>query len=180
MGSRRVTPGARGARLSGYSRQRRPGASVAVALSAIALLAAGCGVETHVNDPRPQPPTRVSVAINEDKVLVQPRRIAIGPEQTQQLPQNQNVRQPPVRSKKPLNVVLVATNLTGRDSRLQLRGRGRSISSGPLYRNANVTMQAILPTGVYTVSAENLPGAEPARLVIGPYRSSSENDVLLP
>ena len=43
-----------------------------------------------------------------------------------------------------------------------------------------MTLQAILPTGVYEVSAENLPGAEPGRLVVGPYRSSSENDVLLP
>jgi hypothetical protein len=154
--------------------------ALAGALGAVALLVAGCGAESHVNDPRPQPPTRVSVAINEDEVLVQPRRIAVGPEPTQQLPQNQNVRQPPVRSKKPLNVVLVATNLTGRDSRLRLRGAGRSLSSKPLYRNANVTLQAILPTGVYRISAENIPGAEPGRLVVGPYRSSSENDVLLP
>lgn len=153
---------------------------LAVALSAVALLATGCGAESHVNDPRPQPPTRVSVAINEDEVLVQPHRIAIGPEPTQQLPQNRKVRQPPVRSKQPLNVVLVATNLTGRDSRLQIRGAGKKFSSRPLYRNANVTLQAILPTGVYEVSAENLPGAEPARLVVGPFRSSSENDVLLP
>jgi hypothetical protein len=156
------------------------GAMAVIALSAVALLAAGCGAESHVNDPRPQPPTRVSIAINEAEVRVQPGRIAIGPEPTQQLPQNQNVRQPPVRSDKPLNVVLVATNLTGRDSRLRVRGRGRSLSSGPLYRNANVTMQAILPTGVYEVSAEDIPGIEPARLVVGPYRSSSENDVLLP
>lgn len=160
--------------------RRRPGAAIAGALTAAALLAAGCGVESHVNEPRPQPPTRVSVAINEDEVLVQPRRIAVGPEPTQQLPQNQKVRQPPVRSKEPLNVVLVATNLTGRDSRLRVRGRGKALSSKPLYRNANVTLQAILPAGVYTVSAADLPDAKPARLVVGPYRSSSENDVLLP
>jgi len=174
-----VIQAARGARSSRMRQLRRPGAAAAGAL-AVLLSIAGCGAESHVNDPRPQPPTRVSVAINEDEVLVQPRRIALGPEPTQQLPQNQNVRQPPVRSKQPLNVVLVATNLTGRDSRLQVRGRGRTLSSRPLYRNANVTLQAILPTGVYEVSAENMPGAEPGRLVVGPYRSSSENDVLLP
>lgn len=154
--------------------------ALAGALSAIALLAAGCGAESHVNDPRPQPPTRVSVAVNGDEVLVQPRRIAFGPEPTQQLPQNRNVRQPPVRSKAPLNVVIVATNLTDRDSRLRLSGAGREMSSKPLYRNANVTMQAILPAGAYRIAAEDLPGVEPARLLVGPFRSSSENDVLLP
>jgi len=159
---------------------RTAGAVSACALGALALLGAGCGAESHVNDPRPQPPTRVSVAIDGDEVTVQPRRIAVGPEPTQQLPQNQNVRQSPVRSKEPLNVVLVATNLTERDSRLTVRGRGRDLNSGPLYRNANITLQAILPTGVYTVGAENLPGVKPAKLVVGPYRSSSENDLLLP
>jgi len=154
--------------------------ALAGALGAIALLASGCGAESHVNDPRPQPPTRVSVAVNDDEVLVQPRRIAVGPEPTQQLPQNQHVEQPTVRSRRPLNVVLVATNLTRRDSRLRVRGRGKDLNSGPLYRNANVTMQAILPTGVYEISAEGIPGAEPGRLVVGPYRTSSENDVLLP
>lgn len=157
-----------------------PRTTAAVSACALALLAAGCGAESHVNDPRPQPPTRVSVAIVGDEVRVQPGRIALGPEPTQQLPQNQNVRQPPLRSEAPLNVVLVATNLTERDSRLRLRGAGKSLSSRPLYRNANVTMQAILPTGVYRLSAEDMPDAKPARLVVGPYRTSSENDVLLP
>jgi len=154
--------------------------ALAGALGAIALLASGCGVESHVNDPRPQPPTRVSIAVNDDEILVQPRRIAVGPEPTQQLPQNQHVEQPTVRSRRPLNVVLVATNLTRRDSRLRVRGRGKNLGSGPLYRNANVTMQAILPTGIYEISAEGIPGADPGRLVVGPYRTSSENDVLLP
>lgn len=153
---------------------------LAAALAAIALLAAGCGVETHVNDPRPQPPTRVSVAVSDGRVTVQPPRIAIGPEPTQQIPQNQSAGQPPVRSRAPLNVVFVAANLTDVDSRLEVRGRGKGLSSLPLYANSNVTLQAILPTGIYRVSAADLPSAKPARLVVGPYRSSSENDVLLP
>jgi hypothetical protein len=146
----------------------------------VAALAAGCGAEEHVNDSRPQPPTRVSVAIGEDAVTVQPRRIAVGPEQTQQLPQNQHVSQPQVRSKAPLDVVFVAANLTDIDSRLEVRGGGRDFSSKPLYANSNVTLQTILPTGVYRVTAADIPGAEPTRLVVGPYRSSSENDLLLP
>jgi hypothetical protein len=149
-------------------------------LAALALSVAGCGAEEQVNDPRPQPPTRISVAISEDAITVQPPRIAIGPEPTQQIPQNQHAGQPPVRSNAPLNVVLVAANLTDVDSRLEVRGSGKDLSSEPLYANANVTLQAILPSGVYRVSAADIPGAKPATLVVGPYRSSSKNDLLLP
>lgn len=157
-----------------------PRATAAVVLGIAALIGAGCGAEEHVNDPRPQPPTRVSVAISEDAISVQPQRIAIGPEPTQQIPQNKHVEQPQVRSQAPLNVVLVAANLTDVDSRLEVRGGGKDFSSESLYANSNVTLPTILPTGVYMVSAADIPGAKPAKLVVGPFRSSSENDVLLP
>jgi hypothetical protein len=151
-----------------------------LALAALALIGTGCGVEEHANEPRPQPSTRLSVTVAEDAITVQPRRVAIGPEPTQQIPQNVNTTQPAVRSKAPLQVVIVAANLTDVDSRLELRGPGASDTSQPLIANGAVTMQAQLPTGVYTVRAADIPRAKPARLVVGPYRSSSENDVLLP
>jgi hypothetical protein len=159
---------------------RASAVAATVALAAAALLVAGCGAEEHVNDARPQPSTRVSVAISEEAISVQPGRVAIGPEPTQQIPQNQHVKQPTVRSNAPLNVIFVAANLTDTDSHLEVRGQGKDLSSKPLYANANGTLQAILPTGVYTVSAADIPGAKPARLVVGPRRTSSENDVLLP
>jgi len=168
----------RGRRL--FAAPRATAGQLACVLGSAALIGAGCGAEEHVNDPRPQPPTRISVAISEDAITVQPPRIAIGPEQTQQIPQNQHVKQPQVRSQAPLNVVLVAANLTDVDSRLELRGGGRDFSSEPLYANSNVTLPTILPTGVYMVSAADIPGAKPTKLVVGPFRSSSENDVLLP
>lgn len=155
-------------------------AAAALAVGAAMLLAAGCGAESQVNEPRPQAPTRVSVAISEGAIDVQPGRIAIGPEPTQQIPQNQHVKQPYVNSDRPLNVVLVAANLTDTDSKLELRGAGKSLASPPLYANGNGTLQAILPTGVYRLSAADIPGAGTARLVVGPFRTSSENDVLLP
>jgi hypothetical protein len=164
--------------LSPIGQLRRP--ALACALGALALIGAGCGAEEHVNDARPQPPTRVSVAISDGAVTVQPARIAIGPEPTQQIPQNQHAGQPPVRSDAPLNVVFVAANLTDVDSHLEVRGAGKDLSSEPLYANANISLQAILPTGVYRVSAADVPGAKPAKLVVGPFRSSSKNDVLLP
>ena len=143
-------------------------------------MAAGCGAEEHVNDPRPQAPTRVSVAINEEEVIVEPARIAVGPEPDQQIPQNQHTSQPQIRSNAPLDVVLVAANLTDLDSRLQVRGNGGDATSRALVANGNISLQTALPTGVYTVSAGGVPSAKPGRLVIGPYRTSSENDVLLP
>lgn len=152
----------------------------ACVLAALALAAAGCGVEEHANEARRQPPTRVSVSVSEDAVTVQPSRIAIGPEPGQQLPQNRNASQPPVDSDAPLDVVLVAANLTDFDSALEVRGQGREARSRPLVANGNVSLLASLPTGVYTVSAADIPGAKPGRLVVGPIRTSSENDILLP
>ncbi len=160
-----------------------PGASALGLVCGAAVLSAavtGCGAEERVSEARPQPPTRVSVTVSEDRVKVQPRRIAFGPEPTQQIPQNQHAGQPPVRSNAPLDVTLVAANLTPVESRLEVRGRRKRASSPPLVANGNVTMQTSLPTGVYRVTAADIPAAKPARFVVGPYRSSSENDVLLP
>lgn len=160
---------------------RRASCSALGALAVAAALAlAGCGAEEHANEARPQPPTRVSVSVSRDAVTIEPARIAIGPEPDQQIPQNVDAAQPEVRGKAPLDVVLVAANLTDVDSRLEVRGPAADASSGPLVANGAITMQARLPTGVYTVSAADVPSAEPGRLVVGPYRSSSENDVLLP
>lgn len=149
-------------------------------LLAVALLAAGCGAEERTNDPRPQPPTRVSVAVAEDRITVQPRRIAFGPEPTQQIPQNQRTTQPPVRSDAPLDVVLVVANLTDLDSRLRVRGDGTEATSKPLVANGNISLQTALPAGAYRITAAGIPSASSARLLVGPFRSSSENDVLLP
>src|SRR5512146_249858 len=163
-----------------FAAPRAAVAAVACALAAIALFGAGCGASEHPNEARPQPPTRVSVAISEGAVTVQPSRIAAGPEPTQQIPQNQHAGQPRVHSDAPLNVVFVAANLTGTDSHLRVRGNGKDLTSDPLYANAGVTLQSILPTGVYRVSAAGIPGAKPGKLVVGSYRTSSENDLLLP
>lgn len=149
-------------------------------LAGLALLVAGCGAEERVNDPRPQPPTRVSVSVTEDGITVQPRRIAFGPEPTQQIPQNRNAGQPPVRSDAPLDVVFVAANLTDLDSRLRVRGSGTDATSESLVANGNISLQTALPAGIYRVSAAGVPSAENATLLVGPFRSSSENDVLLP
>jgi hypothetical protein len=149
------------------------------ALAATALAVTGCGAQENVNESRPQPPTRVSVAITPGAITVQPPRIAIGPEPTQQIPQNQHAGQPPVRSNEPVDVVFVAANLTDFDSRLVVRGP-KSVPELVLVANGNGSLQTSLPTGVYRLSAADIPAAKPARFAVGPYRSSSQNDVLLP
>jgi hypothetical protein len=151
---------------------------MAVALGALALLA-GCGAQERTNDPRPSPSVRVSVAITPSAITVQPRAIGIGPDKTQQIPQNQNSPQPPIGTNVPLNVAFVSANLTDFPTRLEIRGP-KDATSGPLFANNNGTFQVGLPTGVYIVSAADIPGAKPARLAIGPFRASSQNDVLLP
>jgi hypothetical protein len=152
---------------------------LACALGALGLILAGCGAEERVNEPRPQPPTRVSVSVTESEVTVQPERIAVGPEPTRQIPQNEGIEQPVVRSRAPLNVVIVAANLTDTDSMLVLRGPKDS-DSEELVANGNANMLIDLPTGTYEIAAAGLPEAKPARLVVGPFRTSSENDILLP
>jgi len=153
-------------------------ACVLTTLTAVA--AGGCGAQENANESRAQPPTRVSVAITPSSITVQPQRIAIGPEPTQQIPQNQHAGQPPVRSNsEPVDVVFVAANLTDFDSRLVVRGP-KTHDDVVLVANGNGSLQTSLPTGVYRLSAADVPAAKPARFAVGPYRSSSQNDVLLP
>ncbi len=149
------------------------------ALTALALAAAGCGAQEHANDGRPQPPTRVSVTLTPKAITVQPPRVAIGPEPTQQIPQNQHVEQPRVDSDAPLDVVFVTANLTDFDSRLEVRGP-KNVKSGALVANGNGSLLTSLPTGVYRIRAADLPRAKPVRFTVGPYRTSSQNDLLLP
>ncbi len=128
----------RGRRL--FAAPRATAALLACVLGAVALIGAGCGAEEHVNDSRPQPPTRVSVAISEDAITVQPPRIAVGPEPTQQIPQNVHVEQPQVRSqaaarRRPRRRQPDRRRLPPRDTRrrqrLQLRAALRQLQRHP-------------------------------------------------
>jgi hypothetical protein len=149
-------------------------------LAIVALAAAGCGVEEHANDPRPTPSARVSVIVTDNSVSVQPKEIGVGPEPASQIPQNRDVSQPRVPSNRPLDVIMVAANLTDNNAKLVVRGPGTDVTSGPLVANANASLEAPLKAGTYTIRAAGIPRAKPTRLTVGNYRTSSENDVLLP
>ena len=94
-------------------------------------------------------------------------------------PRNKGQPQPNIGDDRPLTVVFVSANLTRDDAKLQLTGP-RNATSGPLVATGNNLFQVGLPTGVYRVSAEGIPGAKPARLSVGPFRASSQNLLLLP
>ena len=81
--------------------------------------------------------------------------------------------------KAPVDVVFVTANLTDFDSKLEVRGP-KNAKSGALVANGNDSLLTALPTGVYEVSAADIPSAKPVRFTVGPYRSSSQNDLLLP
>jgi hypothetical protein len=153
--------------------------ALGAALGLLVLAAAGCGAQSHPNEPRPEPPTRVSVTIAEGTVTVQPGQIGTGPNRTQQIPQNQNHGQPQIHTDKPLDVIFVTSNQTRFDSHLELHGPMRA-NSETVFANSPGSFQANLPAGVYTISAADIPGARPGKLVVGRFRASSQNDVLLP
>ena len=149
----------------------------ALAALILALVGAGCGAESHPNEPRPAVPTRVSVTIGNGGIVVKPSTIGMGPEKHQQLPQNQNHPQPAIKTQAPLNVVFVTANQTDKSSKLVIRGPHKA-TSPQIYARSPATFAAELPTGSYTISAG--PHGAPATLKVGPYRASSQNDLLLP
>lgn len=155
-------------------------AAVAAVLVVTALALAGCGAESHPNGPRPQSPTRVSVTISGKQVIVAPTEIGFGKEKSQQIPQNQNQPQPVIKGdERPLDVIFVTANQTDTDSKLEVDGPAEATSAA-FPASSPGTFQTELPAGTYTISAADIPGAKPAELVVGPIRTSSQNNVLLP
>jgi hypothetical protein len=150
----------------------------ALAALTLALVGAGCGAESHPNEPRPAVATRVSVTIDNGGIVVRPSIVGVGPEKHQQLPQNQNHPQPNIKTQAPLDVVFVTANQTGKESKLVIRGPHQA-TSPQIYANSPGTFAAELPTGSYTIAAKGQHGA-PATFKVGPYRASSKNDLLLP
>ena len=151
-----------------------------LALLAAALAVAGCGASTHPNEQRPAVSTRISVIIQPGQVIVQPGRIGEGPEESQQIPQNEGQPQPQIKGdEKPMAVTIVAANQTGEDARLVIRG-AKEWKPGPVFARSPATFQTALPSGDYTVVAADVKGARPGHFTVGPYRASSQNDLLLP
>lgn len=167
-------------RFSAVGRGGLRAAAIAGLAGATALFA-GCGESRHDNEQRPQVSTQVTLTINQDEVIVQPVKIAMGREKFQEIPQNQGYPEPPLKQGqgRPLDVTIVAANQTPTDTKLRIRG-AKETESDTVFARSPGKFQVDLPTGSYTISAVGLPEARPARLTVGSYRASSQNDVLTP
>lgn len=157
----------------------RARAAAAAGLLAAAAVLAGCGESRHANEQRPQVSTRISVTINPKQVIVQPTKVAFGPESHQVIPQNEAHPQPATKTGGPLDVTFVAANQTATDTELRIRG-DKEAESDTIYGHSPATFAVQLPAGSYTIAATNMPESRPAHLTVGRYRASSQNDVLLP
>jgi hypothetical protein len=100
-------------------------------------------------------------------------------EATQEIPQNENDPEPPIKTNKPLDVTIVVANQTLTDTKLKIGGT-KEDETDTVFARSPGSFQVDLPAGTYTISAAGLPGARPAHLKVGKYRASSQNDVLLP
>jgi hypothetical protein len=151
-----------------------------VGLVCAAALIGGCGESRHANEQRPNVSTRISITIGPKQVIVQPLQIGTRAEPTQEIPQNENDPEPPIKTDKPLDVTVVTANQTPGDVKVKIRGGGTEEESDTVFARSPGTFQVDLPAGSYTVTAVGLPEARPGHLTVGRYRASSQNDVLLP
>jgi hypothetical protein len=158
------------------------GSGRARALAAVvvgSVLLVGCGESRHANEQRPQVSTRVSVTINPKQLIVQPTKVAVAAEPNQEVEQNEGNPAPPIKTKAPLDLTIVAANQTATDTKLKISG-AKSGESETIYAHSPGTFGFTLPAGNYTISAVNMPEARAAHLTVGSYRASSQNDLLLP
>jgi hypothetical protein len=149
----------------------------ALAALILGVVGAGCGAESHPNEPRPAVPTRVSVTIGKGGIEVQPKAIGLGPEKHQQLPQNQDHAQPPIKTQAPADVVFVTANQTESPQKLVIKGPKKATSPS-IVANSPGTFATELPSGSYTIATSG--GGPEVTFKVGPYRASSKNDLLLP
>jgi hypothetical protein len=147
---------------------------------AVALFAAGCGSESHPNDPRPPLAAEVTASITNSAVVAQPAAVGVKHGNGSSLQQNVG-KEPNADAKAPLVVNITTSNTTNVDTALEIHGPGGfDKRSGQIVAQGNDLFKVGLPTGHYTIEAADLPGAKPASFYVGPVRVSSQNDLLLP
>lgn len=153
----------------------------AIGLLAVALAGAGCGSQSHPNDPRPPLAADVTVNITDNAVQVEPAQVGVSNVNNAPMDQNKGVTQPSANATAPLIVNFTSSNTTATNTTLEIHGSGGAVQrSGPIVAEGNNTFKVALSTGHYTIDAADLPGAKSAPLYVGPARVSSQNDLLLP
>lgn len=134
------------------------------ALSAMVLVAAGCGGDdSYDNAERPPAPLNVAIALTSRGVNVSPAQVGGGP------------------------VVLLISNQSGRTHDVTLTGPPGSgapcvdddVSSGPISPQGNGRVQLSLSEGTCLVGVAG-DGLQPAELTVGPERPTAQDDLLQP
>jgi hypothetical protein len=121
----------------------------------LALAAAGCGSEDFPNDPRPPSPIDVSAKIDSKRVVVSPNKFGAG------------------------LVNFTVANLSRDPVRFEVKGptRGQTAMIEP---GAPATLKMVLDKGLYLASTGDNGSTMSEQLHVGPPRSTSQNDLLLP
>lgn len=148
----------------------------ATALVAAAAIFAGCGAQTHSNDPRPPVPAVISVTIDDDRINVTPQSAAEPGERNPNLNQNQNAPQVQTGNDAPLVVKVAIANLTRQDTKLVLEGPEDHVER--IVKSGSASFPIALPSGTYRLSSPV--SGKSARLNVDQSRVSSGGDVLIP
>ena len=138
---------------------------IVVAVTAAAVVAAGCGGDDFENKPRPPVTVELTGVIKPDAISIEPSKLGAGP------------------------VRIIVSNQTEEPRTITLEGGGGAAKRrqvGPINPLDTATLQADLEPGKYTVTAgsEKAVAAgeeiEPASLTIGAKRKSGSDELLLP
>lgn len=126
-----------------------------------ALALGGCGGGSKFeNEPRPPTPVQLTGVVRDDEVTISPSKIGGGP------------------------VVLIVANETEQARTITLEGGGTTDTVGPINPFDTAKLQQTLKPGSYTVKAGSEQAQtreiEPGKLEVGPNRSSSSDELLLP
>lgn len=130
--------------------------------AALILAAAGCGDDDFANDPRPPTAVELSAVIRDDGVAISPTREGAGP------------------------IRIVFANQTDRAHTVTVEGEDIIERTAPIQPQDTATIQKTLTPGSYEVRAGSNRAVDiqdqirPATLTIGPERTESNNDLLLP
>jgi hypothetical protein len=128
-----------------------------------AVLLAGCGGDDErVNELRPPAPINVTAAVDDDKVLVTPKRFGAGP--VVLIVSNQ--------SSKPQEVTFETNELAGESGGIQ-------VTSRPIGPSSTGTVQVSPKPGTYRIRVASS-AIEPAEVRVGPRRDSAQDELLLP
>jgi len=128
---------------------------VPVAALVAGLGIAACGADDFKNDPRPPVPVEMTARISDDEIVVSPRKIGGGPAN------------------------ITVSNQSRQPAKLTLDGPTQVVGA-ELPPGAVGQVKATLEEGDYEVSGGPESKAREGKLVVGPERESSQNELLLP